>query len=78
MSEDVAGVDEGLLLGRVEGSEETGDVLVKVIGVGAVEEDRVGEPGFVKVPGALYGDGVGGRVGEWDFVATIRFERDGE
>ena len=78
MSEDVGGVDEGLLFGAVERAEEGGDVLVEVIGVGAIEEDGVGVPGFVEVPGALYGDGVSRGIREWNFIAAVGFEGDAQ
>ena len=63
---------------ELRGRRKAGDVLVEVVGVGAIEEDGVGEPGFVEVPGALYRDGIGGGVGEGDLVATVGFEGDGK
>ena len=74
--EDVGCVDHVLLFGRVQRPEEGADVLLQVVGVGAVDEDWVGEPAFVEVPGALDGDGVGAGVGQWDFVAAVGFEGD--
>ena len=63
MGEDITGVDERLLFAVVEGPQKGGDVVFEVLRIASVDENGIGEPTFVEVPGTLNGNCVVGGIG---------------